>query len=429
MRIRRKRIDILACSLLFFILFSGIWFSGKRAVALQDSTGSLAQDSDNDSDKDSDNDGLPDHYEQIMEKGITFLRDRQSPKEPQPEDWPGNLHAGEFATYKWNCPDMKDKGYVFTLFTTPFVIHSLNTMRGLPLEIVSSPEFEEMVRLAVNHFAPHEESISGHYGIYRFFGYHGLGEFAPPHPLPPDFCTTGCINSALHESGLPSRADLDFFKDTYRAPNGVFYVWLLDPAGPTDICSSTVANALYMYASLGEENKIPEVMVWLNDMLDRMMAGLPYMAEYYRSPYAFTYLTSRVYADTGVKSLFDAKMIGNLQTFILSGQQKEGNWPPYYFGGKEVDLETALALVSLLNLGYDKLSASQKSRVDTGVQYLLNNQNGDGGWDCAPFYTGAPQALYYGSEELTTALCLEALAKYAKTLQEGVREKAHYRKE
>ncbi|MEW5803876.1 MAG: hypothetical protein AB1847_17415 [bacterium] len=213
------------------------------------------------------------------------------------------------------------------------------------------------------------------------------------------------------------RADLDFFKNNYRAPDGVFYVWLFDPPVPTDICSSTAANALYMFASLGEESKVPEVMEWLNDMLKMMMAGLPYFAEYYRSPYAFTYLTTRVYADTGAKTLFDSEMITDLQTFILSGQQEKGNWPPYYHGSSEVDMETALALVSLLNLGYGELSPSQKNRVDTGIRFLLDRQNSEGNWDCAPFYIDPVHMLYFGSEELTTAFCIEALAKYAKVLK------------
>jgi hypothetical protein len=310
---------------------------------------------------------------------------------------------------------MGDRAYVFTLFTTPFVMHSLHVSRELPLEIFSTPEFEKMIDMAANHFTLHEEDIDGHYGIYRFFGCNGLGEFAPPH-LPPDFCTVGCTNAALHESGIPIRADLDFFKDNYRAPHGVFYVWLCDPPIPTDICSGTVANALYMFASLGEEGKIPEVKVWLNDMLEMMMAGLPYFAEYYRSPYAFTYLTSRVYADTGVKELFDLAMIRDLQTFILSGQLETGNWPPVYYVTQDVDLETALALISLLNLGYDKLSPLQKRRVETGIQYLLNNQNSEGSWDCAPFYIDPAHMAYFGSEELTTGFCLEALAKYAKAI-------------
>jgi len=406
MNLKKKRIFILIFPLICFILFSGI-----RASAFQETLSLLS--------KNADNDGLSDRFEQVLERGILFLQNRQSPNEPQPVVWPGDLHAGEFATYKWCCPDMRDKGYVFTLFTTPFVFHSLNIAKELPFEIVSTPEFDKMISLAVNHFTLHEEDIDGHCGIYRFFGYDGLGEFAPPH-LPPDFCTTGCINVALHESGIAIRADLDFFKDNYRAPNGVFYVWLLDPPAPTDICSCTVANTLYMFATLGKHSEISEVMVWLNDILKMMMAGLPYFAEYYRSPYVFTYLSTRVYADKGVKSFFDMEMVRDLQTFILSGQQEKGNWPPYYYGTKEVDLETALALVSLLNLGYDNLSSLQKRKVKAGIQYLLNNQNSDGSWDCAPFYIDPIHVVYFGSEELTTAFCIEALAKYAKTIKKGV---------
>ncbi|MEW5803877.1 MAG: hypothetical protein AB1847_17420 [bacterium] len=173
--IREKRVFILMPSLLLFILFSG-----TKTDTFQDSTGSLGSlVMLGASVRDSDIDGLSDRCGQAVEKGILFLKGRQSPNGLQPEDWAGDLHAGEFATYMWHCPDMSDKKYVFTLFTTPFVVHSLNTAHDLPIGIVSTPEFWQMIRLAASHFAPHEEDIDGHYGIYRFFGYDGVGEFAP----------------------------------------------------------------------------------------------------------------------------------------------------------------------------------------------------------------------------------------------------------
>jgi hypothetical protein len=86
--LREIKLVTLPFSLLLVILISGIKASAFHGGPLAP----LAQDSDNS--------GLPDQYEQVIEQGIFFLRDNQSPNEPQPEDWPGDLHRGEFATYK-----------------------------------------------------------------------------------------------------------------------------------------------------------------------------------------------------------------------------------------------------------------------------------------------------------------------------------------
>ncbi len=46
------------------------------------------------------------------------------------------------------------------------------------------------------------------------------------------------------------------------------------------------------------------------------------------------------------------------------------------------------------------------------INRIAARQAADGGWTLAPAYRAAVLPVRYGSRSLTTALCLEALAKY-----------------
>ena len=81
------------------------------------------------------------------------------------------------------------------------------------------------------------------------------------------------------------------------------------------------------------------------------------------------------------------------------------------------ELETALALNTLFNFNYSG------EEIDFLVSHLLKRQSKNGSWKKAVFFLGPPfwflatppRYRYYGSEELTTAFCLEALKNYLKS--------------
>ena len=69
-------------------------------------------------------------------------------------------------------------------------------------------------------------------------------------------------------------------------------------------------------------------------------------------------------------------------------------------------MHTALALNTLANMGMDS------PLIARGIDHLLATQHADGGWPSAPYYYGGPkQSVSWGSRELTTGLCLEALSR------------------
>lgn len=335
-----------------------------------------------------------------LENAILYLEKVQSPAQGQ---------VGEFAAYLWLLPDQSDKEYNFAVFTTPFVLHTLNqlALTHSNLSQVRTEAFEDMKSLAAAHLLNNMETLEGHAGVWRFYG--------PGDILPPDLDDTCCnlecllsMNASLWGDRISDDLTAYFLK--YRDEEGAFYTWMADP--PFEVCAGVNANVLFFYASRNEEQTIQTAMDWLHGQISKMLLGQPYNAVHYRSPYAFTYFVSRAYADGGAQTFLNASQRESMRSYILADQEADGSWPTQYVGSED-ELETALALVSLANLGSSELTSDELAKVEKGMEYLLNAQNLDGSWPCACFYLGALPDIHFGSNELTTAICMEALAKFS----------------
>lgn len=120
---------------------------------------------------------------------------------------------------------------------------------------------------------------------------------------------------------------------------------------------------------------------------------------WYQNPIVLYYLFSRI-AKHKIKSFTDIYPI--IITKILSHTQENGS-----IGFSQLD--TALGISTLINLGHDG------KEIQLGVSYLLKTQSNNGSWQRALFsYSGPKKIVGWGSEELTTALCLETLALFQK---------------
>jgi hypothetical protein len=74
---------------------------------------------------------------------------------------------------------------------------------------------------------------------------------------------------------------------------------------------------------------------------------------------------------------------------------------------KEHELDVALYAVSMINLKMDR------TYILPCIQHLIQNQQVSGSWRKKVFYFGGPKKIMgWGSEALTTAICLEALMKF-----------------
>ena len=114
----------------------------------------------------------------------------------------------------------------------------------------------------------------------------------------------------------------------------------------------------------------------------------------------FTHAVSRAYF-SGVKSLEVTK--DSIISRITVRQRGDGS-----FGN---ELVTALALCTLLNYSFDEMVW-----LERGIDNLMDAQLSNGAWPRRAYYAGplpsGPYEAWYGSEELTTALCLEALTRF-----------------
>jgi hypothetical protein len=298
------------------------------------------------------------------------------------------LETGELPTYAWSVAMGTGRKWpVRSIFTATQALHSLGFEDGGPAA--------RLVReRAVAFLLAHREPP----GVWRYFG-KGY-EVSPGVPLSPDVDDTATAWAALHRLGHPVDAGALALLRASRAEDGLFTTWVGPPSTWTGIDSRQTdlalnANALFLFGLLGEA--VPEVcrQVVAHATTGAFARGTPW----YPSPLAFAYFLSRAHRDGGAACLAEA--VPPVRAWVRARQQPDGGWGD--------DLETALGLLTLLNTG------DESAAVTRGLQSILARQGADGFWALAPHYTtvkaaGEP-AVYFGSPVLTTAFCLEALAK------------------
>jgi hypothetical protein len=119
--------------------------------------------------------------------------------------------------------------------------------------------------------------------------------------------------------------------------------------------------------------------------------------KWYRSTLIVYYFISRN-IPAGISELKEIQP--ELIKRILSKSLKNGS-----FGDSE--LETAVAISSLIFLKY------HGPEVEHGINHLIKTQSERGNWKrWGVYFSGKKKLQCWGSEELTTAFCLEALALY-----------------
>jgi hypothetical protein len=145
---------------------------------------------------------------------------------------------------------------------------------------------------------------------------------------------------------------------------------------------------------LGERQETRAVTEWLVQIIHDGTEAV--CDKWYRDRYSFYYALSRSH-HRGVSSF--SETIGTILSRLEAACCADGKI------GDHV-LHTALAVNSMMNLGVCP------SYFDAAVDYIAQSQGEDGSWESQPLYYGGPQlSTSWGSPELTTGLCLEALAR------------------
>ncbi|RQO69608.1 hypothetical protein DBR43_16175 [Pedobacter sp. KBW06] len=336
--------------------------------------------------------------EQSMLKGVKYLYDHQYPN-------------GEFCCYIGDEDEMKMCITHSNVFPTSLISQSLLHLRHLP-------EVNQILEMA-GAFLQYQSMRAGVWNNFTILN--------PLFPIcPPDVDNTACASKVLqalnkgyqpneeillanrNKSGLfytwftfrPSLVPIkDFWLLNLRAlkhPVSYLLFWRNTEAGRYDIDGAVNANVMFY---LGLNEKTAPIVPYLLDIIDKEKEGDCDL--WYRNPFTIYYFISRNY-EAGIQQLEPAKE--KMITRVVKTAKNNGA-----FGDGVLD--TALGIITLINCGY------YSPLLDSAVQYLISEQQSSGGWiRWAVYYGGPKKRLCYGSEEMTTGFCLEALSLYDKKI-------------
>jgi hypothetical protein len=291
-----------------------------------------------------------------VRRGLRFLHDHQLPH-------------GEFRTYASPSTVMRVTVLDSSVFVTTFVLYSIAR--------IDCPLKATMTKRAIS-FLEGEMKGPGLFQYYTSRNTNSLGF---------DLDDTACASVALQRSHpLVARGrNVEYFFEN-RNEAGLFYTWVGETAWENDIDSVVNANVVFY---LGDRDETRSACRYLIDTIESGRESDSY--RHYLDNMTLYYAVSRAFAH-GAQSLRGARKA--IIEKILRRSRENGS-----FGG---ELATACAVCSLANLEYDGVA-----RLRDAARYLEGQQDADGSWRRAAMYF--QPGRYYGSEELTTAICLEAL--------------------
>lgn len=299
--------------------------------------------------------------DQAVRSGLEFLRAVQDPS--------GRLPAVASGNRALTGTCVEDE----TPFVAAFVCPAL--------EALDCPEAEVVRERALGYLIDRAEPP----GLWRYWR-------SPEQVLDPDLDDTACASLALRDRHLSILCGANRGAILgNRDEQGRFKTWLRPAGRPNDVDSVVNANVV---AYLGEGPETERAIAWLVDLVaaDRVSGTSWY---YPLESASLAYAMARA-AAFGVRAFAEAG--ATLSERLLAGLSK-----------RDV-LETAMVVTAAAGFG-----AGEASPVSDAVGFLRAAQRPDGSWRPEAFYCGpeppGPRTVYFGSAALTTALCLEALAR------------------
>lgn len=303
-----------------------------------------------------------------IDKALHFVAQRQ-------QDY------GEIAAYRYFNPQLEGTNWLDSSpFATTFALHAL--------AFVEHPLAATMREKAARFLL---EAMEGA-GLWRYWTSRtGL-------VIEPDLDDTCCASYVLRAT-LPNQPVVLANQQAIlanRHDDGLFKTWLRTVGQPNDIDYVVNANVLLYLGDRPETAAASAALVRLINQQPETHGS-----HYYVSPFALYYAIARAY-DSGVTSLGDCRSV------ILQRLEAHRHTDGTGWGDT---MTTALAVCTLAAFG-----ALEAPGWLAGIRYLLACQQQDGGFERIAFYAGpeppTPHGVYWGSEELTTSLCLEAFGRY-----------------
>lgn len=338
-------------------------------------------------------------------RGLAFLASRQLPGGQFPIE--ATLH------YQPGAPVTPDS----SPFATTHIVHSLGHLPAAAAAPLIGPALTSM-RAEMSPF-----------GLWRYWNREAVWGGRKIHSfIPADLDDTATHSVLLRQHGIPFPDNTHVLLQN-RDRRGLFYTWFVVRSGLrwssrywlaalsemtlarlsvfwrtteasyNDVDAVVNANVL-LY--LGERAETQPVIAWLRSII---ASGTEATCDkWYRDMFTFHYAVSRCrYA--GIRGLDDS--VGMVRARLAAAASASGQVG-------DSALQTALAACTLMNFGL------RDALVTHAVDHLAATQRADGSWPAAPYYFGGPkQSVSWGSAELTTALCIEAIHRAGSGVEEG----------
>ena len=246
---------------------------------------------------------------------------------------------------------------------------------------------------------------------------------------PQDADDTACVSKLLEQCGVdfPSAQNISLLLDN-RRKDGLFYTWITFRLLPNtnkdywllalkeflhplksfmfwqkmeckknDVDAVVNANILYYLGDIKETQPIIE---WMLKIIEENKEA--HCDKWYRNVLTVYYFFSRNY-HAGIAKLEAIK--NTIISRILVLINSDGS-----IGDCVAD--TSFAVCTLLNFNFSG------PELTNAVRFIMTSQKDTGEWErCRIYYGGPKKIVGFGSEELTTAFCLEALARYQKRIR------------
>lgn len=350
--------------------------------------------------RDSENINRSQNVNSSIEAGINYLYDHQLPN-------------GEFLVYMAGDEEMQG-------WTSPESSVFPSSLIGSSLLFLHEYDKVNEILHKAADFLQNQMGFGGTWN--HFTRSHKLRSICPQ-----DVDDTACVSKFLLEMGrkIPQKKNRELILDN-RRKDGLFYTWFTFrwktnrnkrywylvsnelkhffkslvfwhrfECTRYDVDAIVNSNVLYYLGKMPETK--PVISFLINIIEEEKETDSD---KWYRNPFTVYYFISRNY--TAGISEFE-KIRSLIINRIKKNAHQEGRI------GSSV-LDTALAVSSLADFGSDNIEM-----MDKAIEYINAKQNSNGSWDRHLFYYGGPKKITgFGSEELTTAFCLESLEKYCR---------------
>lgn len=177
-----------------------------------------------------------------------------------------------------------------------------------------------------------------------------------------------------------------------KYPIKSLFFWIKNECGRNDIDAAVNANVLFF---LGFNSYTQPIVSYLIDIIKNNQEHD--CDKWYRNPFTIYYFISRNF-NRGIEQLDTIK--STIIERILNHAKPSGGIGDSY-------QDTALGILSLIHAGFSG------HKLRDAVKHLLSGQLDYGCWPRhILYYSGPSKVVGWGSEELTTGFCIEALNAY-----------------